>query len=454
MSERQSKAPESLDNIKPAEVLKAPERHEVTAEELETGKHEQKEQLEQARAKLDQQPEPGARAGEQEAAAPAHHPTKLDKESAYWDTLRSVQRHLKPASRQFSKVIHSPAVERTSEVAGATIARPSVLLGATITASLLGGFLYITARLNGFSLSGSEFILSLLVGGVLGLLVEGIANVLKPRRWLSPIDNKMKNKKTNKPKSRTYTIGIAILAIVGCLVIAYLAYFLFLVVNSFNNPTQPLAAPAFNSLGKSNVDIMRPQAINRTNQFIASLDLGGALYSSSKEDYCYQTADQQNDFPNGYSKECRYAITFYIGYPEDVNTRLGSLHQQLSRFFTQESIQTDSLASSTNCYINMNSLFAKDVNVHTEYALSALPLPANFCGNLKLIEPTSNLGATFIANGNSIEYINFTQKQPIDANSLVKKAENSTSKSFLIIKFTSLYFAEKIDAHKQISTPK
>lgn len=180
MSEHEPKSPESFDAIKAAERFHAPEQHELTSEQLETNRHEQKEQLEQARNSLDQQPEPQARMAEQ-TKAPAHHPTRLDKESAYWDTLRSVQRHLTPASRRFSKFIHSPKIERTSEVASVTIARPSVLLGATTTTALLGGFLYVTARLSGFSLSGSEFILSILVGGVLGLIVEGLAKVIKPK---------------------------------------------------------------------------------------------------------------------------------------------------------------------------------------------------------------------------------------------------------------------------------
>lgn len=181
MSEQQPKGPESLDAIKASEHLKAPERHELS-EQLENNQYEQQEKIDEARAKLEQQPEPQARLGERESAPVYQHPTRLDKETAYWDTLRSVQRHLKPASRSFSKFIHSPAVERTSEIAGATIARPSVLLGATSTAVLLGSFLYIAARLNGFPLSGSEFILSLLVGGVLGLIVEGLAKVIRPRR--------------------------------------------------------------------------------------------------------------------------------------------------------------------------------------------------------------------------------------------------------------------------------
>lgn len=179
MAEHQPESRESLEAVKSSEHLTAPEKHEVTPEQLEAKHQEQAENLEQARAKLEQQPEPVAKA-ETEATAP-NHPTRIDKDTAYWDTLRSVQRHLKPAQQQFSKFIHTPAVEKASEAVGQTIARPSVLLGATTTAAVVGGFLYITARLNGFSLSGSEFILSLVVGGVLGLIVEGLGKLLRPR---------------------------------------------------------------------------------------------------------------------------------------------------------------------------------------------------------------------------------------------------------------------------------
>lgn len=179
MSEREPQSVESPKSVEGAEQLKAAERKELTAEQLEVGKEKQSEQLQQARTELEKQPEAVASANEQEGTEPTHHPTRLDKEAAYWNTLRSLQRHLSPASRNFSKLIHTPAIEKTSEVAGATIARPSVLLGATSTAAVLGGFLYITARINGFNLSGSEFLLSLIVGAVLGLIIEGIAKLFK-----------------------------------------------------------------------------------------------------------------------------------------------------------------------------------------------------------------------------------------------------------------------------------
>ncbi len=181
MPEYESKNPELAKTPEGNEQLQGPERRELSPEQLEEGRNERFEQLEAARLKLEQQPEPQASAAEKDTIV-TNKPTRLDKEVAYVDTLRSLQRHLSPASRQFSKVIHSPTVEKTSEIAGATVARPSVLLGATTTAALLGGFLYVTARVGGFSLSGSEFILSLVVGGVLGLIIEGLAKIIKPKR--------------------------------------------------------------------------------------------------------------------------------------------------------------------------------------------------------------------------------------------------------------------------------
>ena len=92
----------------------------------------------------------------------------------YKQTMRSLQHRMKPATRQFSKFIHSPVIDSTSEALGKTVFRPSVTLGATTTAVLIGGVLYIFARLNGFTLSGSEIILALILGGIFGLIIEGI----------------------------------------------------------------------------------------------------------------------------------------------------------------------------------------------------------------------------------------------------------------------------------------
>lgn len=97
----------------------------------------------------------------------------------YRDTVASLQRRLSPRSRTFSKIIHAPAVEKTAEVLEKTVMRPSVTLGATSTALILGTVFYWTARHYGFRLSGSEMIIALIVGGLLGAAIEWVSSMLR-----------------------------------------------------------------------------------------------------------------------------------------------------------------------------------------------------------------------------------------------------------------------------------
>jgi hypothetical protein len=135
--------------------------------------------LEQARENLKAQevaPEPPA-SGEQ--AKPATFVSKLDRFVNYSQTLASVQRRLSPASRSFSKVIHAPAVEKASEALEKTIMRPSVTLGATWTALVLGFLVYFTSRHYGWQMSGFELIGSLIIGGFLGFVIEKLYHTVR-----------------------------------------------------------------------------------------------------------------------------------------------------------------------------------------------------------------------------------------------------------------------------------
>ena len=136
--------------------------------------------VESARAKIEKQPT-GERQEPAKEGGPKRTNTGLGRKLAYAETMASVQRHLPTMSRAFSKVIHNPAVEKTSEVAGATVLRPSVTLGATFTALLVGGTTYWLAKHNGYAVSGSTILLSLLVGGLFGLIVEGISKAFRPK---------------------------------------------------------------------------------------------------------------------------------------------------------------------------------------------------------------------------------------------------------------------------------
>ncbi len=175
--EREPKPADNLEMVSPELEAEARERLANLEQGPETVQAPG-ERLDSARRQIERQPEQDSTESER-AHQPKPHPTKFDKAAAYHQTLASLQRRLKPASRTFSKVIHAPAVEKSSEIVGKTILRPSVSLGATLTALVVGGFFYWSAKHYGFALSGSEFIIALLAGGVIGLIVEGVLKLVR-----------------------------------------------------------------------------------------------------------------------------------------------------------------------------------------------------------------------------------------------------------------------------------
>jgi hypothetical protein len=166
---------EALGNEKLRELAET--SPEAAAERPET-------RAERAREALDaqhneSQPEPPA-SGEHKAARPTFK-AHLDRALNYRQTLASVQRTLSPASRSFSKAIHQPTVERVSESMERTIMRPSVTLGATWTALIVGLVFYLTAKHYGYSMSGSEMLLALVVGALLGIIFEYVLRLIRKR---------------------------------------------------------------------------------------------------------------------------------------------------------------------------------------------------------------------------------------------------------------------------------
>ncbi len=123
---------------------------------------------------------PAAEAAPAEPAPAA--PKILTKAANYRHTMISLRHRMKPAAQTFSKFIHTPAVENTSEFVGKTVLRPSVTLGATTTAVLITGFLYEYARHYGFVLQGSTIWLTLLAGGVIGIALEGLWRLIRRSR--------------------------------------------------------------------------------------------------------------------------------------------------------------------------------------------------------------------------------------------------------------------------------
>lgn|GEM_PF-6293531 len=107
---------------------------------------------------------------------------KRKKQQVYQKTMQDVQRNLSPAQRRFSKFAHARPVEFVSEVLEETILRPSFIWGGVIGAFILGGGVYITARVIGFELSGSEFTLGLLLGGLIGFVLERLIGLFRHKR--------------------------------------------------------------------------------------------------------------------------------------------------------------------------------------------------------------------------------------------------------------------------------
>lgn len=108
------------------------------------------------------------------AAAPIKKATKRQKEDTYRKTLQAIQQDMNSVERTFSKIIHNPVVEKTSEVVGNTVARPAPLLAGAIAALILTAIVYIIAHYFGYLLSGFEWIATFFIGWAIGLIIDWV----------------------------------------------------------------------------------------------------------------------------------------------------------------------------------------------------------------------------------------------------------------------------------------
>ncbi len=108
------------------------------------------------------------------AAAKRRHGavSKKEREASYKQHMQHVQAELSPSQRAFSKVIHNPFVEKTSEVVGSTIARPNAILSGAVVAFFAVLIVYLVSKHFGYVLSGFESIGAFLIGWTLGILYD------------------------------------------------------------------------------------------------------------------------------------------------------------------------------------------------------------------------------------------------------------------------------------------
>ena len=183
------------------ERVSSPESHEAAAEQLEklsknlehAGEHLESgeksadrardEALEQAISVESGGKEKSARPNEPSPAVRRGSISKSQKEASFKRTIKHVQAELSPSSRAFSKVIHTKAIEKTSEVLGSTIARPNAVLAGSVSAFLLTLGVYVLAKTIGYQLSGFETIGAFIVGWVIGIVYDYLRVLITGKKY-------------------------------------------------------------------------------------------------------------------------------------------------------------------------------------------------------------------------------------------------------------------------------
>lgn len=164
------KSPEAHRQSK--ELHKSAERHRDNAAELAKDTHHEREkarhEVHEHAVSASEQIQPQSEQRSQQTA----HTTKKDKELAFDTIMHHTRSQMSKTERTFSKLIHQPAVEKTSEALGKTVARPSGIAGATVAAGIGLLSVYSVAKFAGFQLAGSEMPLLLAGGFLAGLFVE------------------------------------------------------------------------------------------------------------------------------------------------------------------------------------------------------------------------------------------------------------------------------------------
>lgn len=127
--------------------------------------------------------EKATKANEQSPAIRRGAISKSQKDESYKRTMKHVQSELSPSSRAFSKVIHTKAIEKTSEALGSTVARPNAVLAGAVSAFILTLAVYVMAKTLGYQLSGFETIGAFIVGWVIGIVYDYLRVLITGKKF-------------------------------------------------------------------------------------------------------------------------------------------------------------------------------------------------------------------------------------------------------------------------------
>lgn len=109
---------------------------------------------------------------ERSPAERRHSPSKQQREASFHSQMTHVQSNMSPSARIFSKFIHNKAIEKTTDILGATVARPNALLVSSLFAFIATTALYLVAKQYGYQLSGFETIGAAAIGWALGMIYD------------------------------------------------------------------------------------------------------------------------------------------------------------------------------------------------------------------------------------------------------------------------------------------
>lgn len=169
VSHEQQKDIEKLANERERASAELEKRLELNAEKstAENAEKARVEALELAKEKEKEVETPD----KQREVAPVR-PRKRDLDASFNKTMEHIRKDMSPASRTFSKVIHNPVVDKTSEAIGNTVARPNLILAGAIGTLTLCLAVYLIAKHYGYTLSGFEAIGTFIIGWTVGAVIE------------------------------------------------------------------------------------------------------------------------------------------------------------------------------------------------------------------------------------------------------------------------------------------
>lgn len=108
--------------------------------------------------------------------------SKKERDTSYKHHMKQLQSELPAPQRAFSKFIHNPVIEKTSEVVGSTIARPNAILAGAVVAFVLVLAVYLIAKYYGYTLSGFETIGAFIAGWILGILYDFLKGMITGKK--------------------------------------------------------------------------------------------------------------------------------------------------------------------------------------------------------------------------------------------------------------------------------